>query len=128
MAAGPFLVRAGMDPAMVQSLTGVSDLDTVRVRSAPGWLRRLWIGPVQATTIMGTIYVAAQVLAGDGPALGRLLVHELVHVRQWRTAGPLRFLVRYLGDYLRGRLAGRNHAEAYRMIRYEVEARRVAGG
>jgi len=128
MPAGPLLVRAGLDPATVRSLTGVPDLETVRVRPAPGWLRRLWIGPVHAMTLMGTIFVAPEVFSGDGTELGRLLVHELVHVRQWRAAGPARFVVRYIGDYVRGRLAGRTHADAYRMIRCEVEARRIAGG
>ena len=30
-----------------------------------------------------------------------LLAHELVHVRQWHELGTVRFLVRYLGGYLR---------------------------
>jgi hypothetical protein len=54
----------------------------------------------------------------------RLLRHELVHVRQWRQLGALRFAARYLGAYLRGRLAGRSHLEAYRRIPLEVEAER----
>jgi hypothetical protein len=52
----------------------------------------------------------------------RLLRHELVHVRQWRELGAIRFLVRYLGDYLRWRLRGYGHWAAYRRIPLEVEA------
>jgi hypothetical protein len=56
-----------------------------------------------------------------------LLAHELVHVRQWRELGPIRFLWRYLGAYVRGRFAGLGHQRAYEAIPLEVEARRLAG-
>jgi hypothetical protein len=36
------------------------------------------------------------------------------------------FVVRYLGAYLRGRLAGHSHRGAYRRIPLEVEAEWVA--
>ena len=56
-----------------------------------------------------------------------LLGHELVHVEQWRTHGPLRFLAAYLGAYLRGRTAGLGHWAAYRAIPFEAEARDRSG-
>jgi hypothetical protein len=56
-----------------------------------------------------------------------LLAHELVHVRQWRELGPVRFLWRYLGAYAAGRRAGLDHQRAYEAIPLEVEARRLAG-
>ena len=55
-----------------------------------------------------------------------LLHHESVHVRQWRELGVVGFLVRYLGAYFRGRLAGYSHRGAYRRIPLEVEAEWVA--
>ena len=55
-------------------------------------------------------------------ASARLLRHELVHVRQWRELGVVRFLVRYVGSYLRWRLRGYGHWAAYRRIPLEVEA------
>ena len=55
-----------------------------------------------------------------------LLRHELVHVRQWRRYGVIGFSARYLADYLRGRLRGRNHHAAYLRIRFEIEADWVA--
>jgi Domain of unknown function (DUF4157) len=58
---------------------------------------------------------------------GRLLAHELVHVRQWRELGAACFLVRYLGAYVRGRWRGLGHAAAYQSIPLEVEARADAG-
>ena len=56
-----------------------------------------------------------------------LLAHELVHVQQWREFGAPRFLVRYLGAYIRGRARGLGHWDAYRAIPFEVEARTRAG-
>lgn len=67
------------------------------------------------------------VLVRTGQAGDRvLLAHELVHVRQWREQGPVGFLLRYLREYLRGRMAGLGHREAYLAIGAEVEARRLA--
>ena len=56
-----------------------------------------------------------------------LLAHELVHVRQWRELGAVRFLWRYLGAYARSRAAGLSHKRAYEAIPLEVEARTLAG-
>jgi len=55
-----------------------------------------------------------------------LLRHEAVHVRQWRELGVVGFVVRYLGAYVRWRLAGHSHRGAYRRIPLEVEAEWVA--
>jgi len=52
-----------------------------------------------------------------------LLAHELTHVAQYRRLGVPRFLARYLREYARHRLAGAGHAEAYRNISFEREAR-----
>lgn len=56
----------------------------------------------------------------------RLLRHELAHVAQWRRLGVPGFLARYLGAYMRGRLAGRTHREAYRAIPLERDAVRLS--
>ena len=52
-----------------------------------------------------------------------LLAHELVHVRQFRERGFVRFLLEYGREYLSGRLRGASHWQAYRQISFEVEAR-----
>lgn len=52
--------------------------------------------------------------------------HEAVHVRQWRRLGVARFLVLYVGSYLRWRLAGFPHRAAYLRIPLEIEAEWVA--
>ncbi len=57
-----------------------------------------------------------------------LLAHELVHVRQYRELGYLRFSYRYLRDYARLLVEHRGrHKAAYRAIPFEAEAYRVAG-
>ncbi|MGH9033795.1 MAG: hypothetical protein ACRDZV_16850 [Acidimicrobiia bacterium] len=56
-----------------------------------------------------------------------LLAHELVHVRQWRESGAVRFLWYYLGSYARGRLRGLRHRDAYAAIPFEREARALTG-
>lgn len=127
MQPGPLLADAGLDPPTVANMVGIADLDSLCVRPAPAWLRRLWRRPVAAMTLRGRIYIIPEVLTGDPTRLGRLLVHELVHARQWQQAGPIRFLCRYVLDYVRSRLSGSDGESAYRQIRYEVEARRIAG-
>ena len=51
-----------------------------------------------------------------------LLAHELVHVRQYRERGVLRFLAGYLSRYLLLRLDGWGHKDAYRRLPEEIEA------
>jgi hypothetical protein len=71
------------------------------------------------------VFVDPKVLRGDPESLGRLVVHELVHVRQFSDLGLVGFFVRYLADYVRGRLRGLNHREAYRQNLFEEEARQT---
>ncbi|CAA9267467.1 MAG: hypothetical protein AVDCRST_MAG50-3233 [uncultured Acidimicrobiales bacterium] len=67
---------------------------------------------------LGSLIIVRQRCAGDR----LLLEHERVHVRQWRRHGVVGFLVRYLGAYLRARLNGHSHGNAYLRIPLEVEA------
>lgn len=101
--------------------------EQVAVRSLPSRMPLLprWVA---AITLPWCIYVRQDLLAGESDRLARLIVHELVHARQWRTHGPVGFLRRYLTDYLRGRMARLSHREAYRRIRLEEEAARIAAG
>lgn len=55
-----------------------------------------------------------------------LLAHELVHVRQFAEHGPVRFIARYVADYLKNLRKYRNHHQAYLEIPFEIEARREA--
>jgi hypothetical protein len=76
------------------------------------------VQPGASAITIGPVISVRKGAAGDG----RLLRHELVHVRQWREHGVVGFLRRYLGAYLRWRLYGYGHWAAYRRIPFEVEA------
>jgi uncharacterized protein DUF4157 len=65
---------------------------------------------------------AAQEVDRRSRAAMALLAHELTHVGQYRRHGIAPFLRRYLSEYVRQRLAGRSHAEAYQGISFEREA------
>lgn len=99
--------------------------EQVRVRPLPVRLPGQ-VSWVAAITLPWGIYVRPDVLAGSSERLADLIVHELAHARQWRTLGPVAFLVRYLGDYLWGRARGHGHRQAYRRIRLEEEAELLA--
>lgn len=99
--------------------------EAVAVRPVPRLLIRLWPGWVSAMCLPWGIYVHPDRLAGDPDALARLIAHELVHTRQWKTLGPVGFLRRYLADYLRGRFDGLDHRSAYEAITLEREARAI---
>jgi len=100
--------------------------EAVRVVPAPRVLRRIWGEGIRAMTLRQTIFVDPPVIGGSMDGSRSLLVHELVHVRQWFELGVLGFLWSYLVGYLRGRWSGLGHREAYLGIELEVEARRLA--
>ena len=76
-------------------------------------------------TAVGLVFVDPDVMRGDRERLARLVVHELVHVRQFRTTGYIRFAIRYVWDYLAGRLRGLSGRDAYLQNPAEIEAREV---
>lgn len=53
-----------------------------------------------------------------------IIRHEMVHVRQVRKLGWLRFYASYIAEYFRLRLRGHKHDGAYRQISFEQEAYR----
>lgn len=99
---------------------------SVQVSSVPWWVRIWWRGPFEAITLPWAVYLRHEALQSP-ENLRNLMVHELVHVEQWRHLGVRRFLTRYVGEYLRARRSGLDHMSAYRDISLEVEARIVAG-
>ena len=121
-----WLRGAGVEPFEVCGAAGLSTLAGVRLVPAPAWMRLVWIGDVSAMTVGDRIFVLPRMLESGPSQVIRLVAHELVHVRQWKLAGTVRFLAVYLSDYLRGRMRGLGHGAAYRSIRYETEADAVA--
>lgn len=88
----------------------------------PTVMRTVMGGGAEAITLGERIFVQPKsfdaVIAGAHPGL---VVHELVHVSQWRSEGVW-FLPKYVGQYLRFRLLGAPHSAAYRAISFEVDA------
>jgi hypothetical protein len=106
---------------------GIDDADVayerVAVKPAPSWLRAVWPKGISAMALPKSVYVnpatLARILAGESK---ELLRHESIHIDQWRRYGRLRFVTKYLIDYLKGRASGLSHADAYRSIPFEREA------
>lgn len=80
----------------------------VRGLAAPG---------ASATTLGRTVFVRRGVTMSP-----RLRRHEYEHVLQYHELGRIRFLVCYLGEYLRWRLRRHGHRGAYLRISLEVRA------
>jgi hypothetical protein len=129
--AAAMLLAAGIEPRRLLEYLPRVDPATVLVRVAPGWFRRLWARGIVAMALPRGVYVQPEVMtrfrAGTDPdRTGRLIVHELTHIEQWRRLGALKHLTQYIADYLRGRFTGKGHWDSYRQVRLEVEARLVA--
>ncbi len=100
--------------------------ESATVMSAPRLMRRVWGRDTGAMTLGTRIFVDPIVLERGGRELNALLMHELVHARQWQEMGSRRFLASYLRQYLVARVTGASHRSAYLAIEAEVEARALA--
>jgi len=123
--AGRVLTEAGVDTDELRVLIHPIQPEQVWLRSATPLMIRFWGSGIQAMTVRRWIFVDPGLLNGDRAKLSLLIIHELVHVRQWSDLGVLGFLSSYLGSYLRGRRNGLNHRDSYRAIDLEVEAREI---
>jgi diguanylate cyclase (GGDEF)-like protein len=88
----------------------------------PFWIRPFVFRGVLALTLGRRIYLAPLLVARGEAAIAKIVRHEMIHVRQVVRLGLVRFLVRYLLEYLRHRRAGLTHHAAYRAVRFEEEA------
>ena len=125
MNAGRVLTEAGVDTDELRVLIQPIQPEQVWLRSATALMMRFWGSGIQAMTVRRWIFVDPGLLNGDRAKLSLLIIHELVHVRQWSDLGVIGFLSSYLGSYLRGRRDGLNHRDSYRAIDLEVEAREI---
>jgi len=123
--AGRVLRESGVDTDELRALVHPVQPEQVWLRSASPFMMRIWGSGIQALTVRRWIFVDPRALNGDRAKLGILIIHELVHVRQWSDLGVPGFLWRYLADYLRGRRAGLTHRDSYLAIDLEVEAREI---
>lgn len=83
----------------------------------PWWLRPFLMRGVAGITLGRRIYLHHVV-----EDLGRLVRHELAHVRQIERLGVFRFYVTYVGEYAANRWKGMPSGEAYRRISLEEQA------
>lgn len=125
------LVAGGIDVARVRHHLQRVDPATAMVRTAPGWFRAFWARGIAAVCLPWGIYVEPELMirfeAGDGRRqIGTLIAHELTHLEQYRRLGAVRHGIRYVADYVVGRVRGLSHWDAYRAIGLEREARHVA--
>ncbi len=72
-----------------------------------------------ATTIYPFIFLKAG-LSADQERI--ILSHEMIHVAQVERLGWLRFYTSYIVYYIKGRLKGLSHKDAYLAIPFEAEA------
>ncbi len=129
--AADLLRAAGIDPDSLAELMPHVDPAAVKVRVARAWFRRIWAKGIVAVALPTGVYVQPNVMERFRSGLeagrwGPLIVHELMHIEQWRRLGVFRHATQYTSDYIRGRFQGFGHWEAYRAIRLEVEARDAA--
>lgn len=115
-----------MDGAELRALIHPVDPDKIPLRPAPSWLRTIWGADIRAIALGRTVFVRPDQFSADPKVLGRLIIHELVHIRQWSDYGTIGFIGRYTRRYLAGIARGLGHRAAYRSNPYEAEARETA--
>lgn len=123
MNAGRILRAAGYDSGALRARLAPVDPDDVNVWPASPLFRRFWRTGIEGITYWRFVFVSADVMREDPDRLARLVIHELVHVRQFVTRGYLGFVWSYAREYVSGRLSGLSPHEAYRAISHEREAR-----
>lgn len=126
MNAARILADAGVDSEELRAELSPVRPEDVNVWPAGRPIRLAWRSGVRAVTMGRLVLADPDVMNGDPRDLARLVVHELVHVRQFARMGYLRFMTRYVLEYLTGRLRGQDHRDAYTNIGAEVEAREIA--
>ncbi len=125
MNAGRILRGAGYDTDALRVRIAPVDPDGINVWPASRLFRALWRRGIRGVTQGRFVFVDPELLRGDRERLARLVIHELIHVRQYRAAGYVRFVISYLGEYWTGRLGGKTRREAYKDISFEREAREL---
>ena len=125
MNAGRILREAGYDTDALRLRIAPVNPDQINVWPASRLLMSLWRPGIEGQTHGRMILVDPRVLKGDPRRLARLVIHELIHVRQYASSGYLRFSASYLTEYLKGRLDGKSARQSYLDISHEREAREL---
>ena len=125
MNAERIILQSSYDLDRVEELIHPVKAKQVNVWPASRWIRMFWCRGISGVTQWRWILVDPRLLSGATDRLARLVIHELVHLRQFREQRYVPFMLRYLRDYLRGRVSGMSGREAYLAIPAEVEAREI---
>lgn len=125
MTAGDVATEAGIDLRVIRDKLPDTDPFRVPVVGAPRWMQLAWRPWVKGSAGPSRIYLRPELLA-EPAAAGTLVMHELVHVDQWRRHGRIGFMGRYAAGYLKGLFEHRSFTSAYLNVAFEVEARMIA--
>lgn len=125
MNAGRILRNAGYDTEALRVRIAPVDPDHINVWPASRIFRHFWRAGISGLTHWRFVCVDPEMMRGDPQRLARLVIHELVHVRQYLAAGYLRFVTSYLKEYWIARFGGKSPRQAYLDISMEREAREL---
>lgn len=107
----------------LSALSSLIEESSARVRFGyPVWLRPFLQRNVIGITIGRKVYLSQQLLERSDEELQRIVRHELAHVKQVVRLGLLRFLYRYVREYIALRRQGLSRSAAYAAISFEREA------
>ena len=95
------------------------NLHDIRVRDGIPWYV---VGDPRAYTSGDDIFFAPGADDTTTASGAALIGHEVLHAQQYQELGAFQFRVRYLGEYLGGRLSGLSHQNAYYNISFESNA------
>lgn len=126
MNAGRILRDAGLDTDELRVTLLPVDPDRVNIWPASRILMAVWRKGIKGVTYGRVVFVDPAMFRGDPRRLATLVIHELVHVRQFHDHGYVGFSARYLRDYVTGRFGGKTARQAYLDVPAEVEARKIA--
>ena len=126
MNAGRILRNADLDTLELRRELAPIDPDTIKVLPASRWLRSLWKPGIRGVTQGRWVFIDPDMFNTTPERLAKLVIHELVHVRQFADRGYVPFMARYVFENVRGRLSGKTARQAYLDITAEREAREVA--
>lgn len=125
MNAGRILREAAYDTDALRVRLSPVNPDEINVWPASPLMMRLWRPGIKGVTHWKLVFVDPELMRGDRKRLARLVIHELFHVRQFQDSGYLPFALRYIYEYARGRLQGKDARQAYLEIPAEAEAREL---
>jgi hypothetical protein len=121
--AGRILRRSGYDTDALRRRIAPVNPEDINIWPASTSVQRLWRSGIRGVTFGRLVFIDVEVFRGDPDRLARLVIHELVHIRQFVAVGYLRFMTTYLKEYWMGRMGGKSPREAYLDIAFEREAR-----